>query len=410
LFVEHRAHWQDAWILKWPPQKQINIARSIEDDDIYASKVNLMVKREVLPKYPTKPRGIQFYPNLATQAKFGPEFFSLQKTYTEWFQRREVAPGIRVTFASGMNAVDLGSWMTSVLEDVADPHLYERDGESWDATMQRPHLILRKTAYDVAGDDFLKFVDDGFSVVGKSPRGALRYKLVGTVKSGHNDTTLGNSLVNAMIVATAMRDQGLRGDIIVAGDDLLAVIQGDFDEHALAKRESSLGIKPKYRKFDNPLDVSFISGVWFRANGSWVFTPKPGRLLSRLFWTVRPPLPKHRLAYNNGIAAGLRPTCAHMPIIGTFLAIHTTEGVAPITPYGREYMLAVWESPVSYSELGMMDSFCARYDLTLDDVLSAEIFLAQHAGKIGIVQHPVLTRLMEVDLADIADRPLSRSL
>ncbi len=68
---------------------------------------------------------------MASQAMFGPEFYSLQKAYTEHFQRKEVFPGIRVTFGSGLNSDALGEWMRTAIAEVPYAHFYERDGKNW---------------------------------------------------------------------------------------------------------------------------------------------------------------------------------------------------------------------------------------------------------------------------------------
>jgi len=406
LFIDIRADWQDGWIAKWAAVKQRLIMKSVDDDAILADRVKMMVKRELASKYPSKARGIQYYVNLATQALFGPEFYALQKAYTAWFQRRDVGNGIRVTMASGLNATDLGEWMKAVMETIPNPHFYERDGKSWDATMQAAHLAVRMAAYDLAGEDFCAFVASGFSVTGNYARGALKYKLFGTVKSGHNDTTLGNSLVNMAIAVCAMRVCGLRGDIIVAGDDLLIVVEGDFDEAALAAAERACGIVPEFRKFSNPSDVSFISGVWFPAADTWLFMPKPGRLLARLFWSVRPPPPKRRQAFLNSIVLGLMPTCRGMPVIDAFLSAHYDPGVTADRSGASYSATKIWSRGRSPGE-SMMGAFCARYSLNPDDVRDAEELITQARGRQGFLCHPVFDRLMAVDLADLADRPLS---
>jgi hypothetical protein len=406
-FTVHRAFWQDNWVLKWPVRKQLDIARSVVLDAVRPDRVLANVKREIVHGKPKRPRLIQYSPNLATQARFGPEFTALQKAYTVWFQRREVFPGIRVTFASGLNANQLGEWMRDAVASFSRPFFYERDGKNWDATMQREHLALRLAAYAVAGDDFLRFVEKGFEVVGRDQRSAFKYRLLGTVKSGHNDTTLGNSLVNAAIAATAMQALRIRGDILVAGDDLLVVVDGDFDEHALAAVERACGIVPEYRKFANPIDVSFISGVWLAAGSTFIFIPKPGRLLARLFWTVHPPAPKDVAGYRNGIVVGLRGTCGVVPILRTFLEAHYVAGVDAI--FRRDKFSPVWavraDDQVAHGDV--LPSFCQRYHLHATEVEEAESFLASCGGFVGLVSHPVLDRVLAVDLAELADRPLA---
>jgi len=381
--------------------------RSVDDDVPEPGRVKLMVKREGAHAMPTRPRGIQYYTNLATQSLFGPEFYALQKAYTSWFQRRDVGGGVRVTFASGLNAETLGDWMKDVLSDVRLPMFYERDGKNWDATMQEEHLGVRLAAYVAAGPAFVEFVKAGFEVRGSHARGGMRYRLRGTVKSGHNDTTLGNSIVNACIAVTAMHQHGLHGDVIVAGDDLLIVVEGDFDEHALAATEARCGIVPDYRKFSNPCDVSFISGVWFCAASDWIFVPKPGRLLARLFWSTHPPPPKLRQRYLNAIVLGLRPSCGDIPVVGEFLDAHYDKGAPVDAPRSLDKRLKVWSVGKSASRQAMVAAFCARYGVSEEEIVDVESFLRGVKGRVGLVSHPVLDRLVEVDLADLSERPLS---
>lgn len=416
LYTAQHAVWDTGWLEKWPRGKRRLLKASIDYEAVLPSVVSAMVKREVGHARPRKARLIQYYPNLATQAAFGPVFFSLQKTMVAWFQRREIAPGITLTFASGLNMGHLATWMEDVLADVPygmTPTFYERDGVNWDSTMQLEHLLLRKDVYKCAGvgDDFLDFVHGGFRVAGKHARGLLSYILEGTVKSGHNDTTLGNSVVNGAIAAEAMVALGLRGEILVTGDDLLIVIYGDFDEHALAKVEAECGIKPEYRKFFSPMDVSFISAVWFSAGARWLFCPKPGRLVARLFWTCKPPCPRKAAMWRNGIVLGLAPVCSTLPIVRAFLDAHYTPGLAATEVVDRfqwsgAFLGASARTAPTFEAL--LPAFCGRYDLTRAQVHACEAFLREQRGKVGLLSHPVLDRLMEVDLADLPSRPLSQ--
>lgn len=406
-FVAYRAEWQDAWIYKWPAVKQRLIKESLDNDAVLPGRVKLMVKFESGHAMPSRPRGIQYYPNLATQAAFGPEFYALQKAHTSWFQRRDVGRGVKVTFASGLNSAALGDWMREVLAETPEPHFYERDGKNWDATMQAEHLRVRLAAYACAGADFCGFVEEGFDVRGSHARGGLKYRLRGTVKSGHNDTTLGNSIVNASIAMKAMWAMNLRGDVIVAGDDLLVVVSGDFDEHAFAQLERECGIVPDYRKFSNPTEVSFISGVWFPVGEDWIFVPKPGRLLARLFWAVHPPPAKTRQNYLNSIVLGLRPSCGDMPIVSAFLDAHYEEAVAPCGPWAVGKYLKTWSVGKRAESQLLAEAMCARYGISMLDIDAAEVAIREARGRVGLLSHPVLDRILEVDLADLDVRPLA---
>jgi hypothetical protein len=402
LYVEEMVHWTTGWLAKWPLNKRKGILRSQEADEIRASDLHCMVKREDYIAIPTRARLIQYYVNPATQAEFGPQITGLQKALTKLFYKRFVCEGITVTFASGMNALELGQWMDWAVESCAQVAFYERDGKNWDATMQEIHLDLKMEAYKCAGEDLLKYVAAGYQATGRNPRGRFKYAINGTTKSGHNDTTLANTLNNAGIAVQAMRACGLRGHILVAGDDMLAVVDGDFSLDEMVAEEAKSGIKPEARKFYRVQDVSFISGIWFDTTVGHVFTPKPGRLLRKLFWTVKPPPPKHRARYLNGVVLGLLPVCAGMPVVEAFLRAHYTAGeksTPGLSP--REH----WRVARSLDRSQMIGPFCTRYALTVPEVVALEESLLSHSGLVGIVRHPTIDKIVGVDLADLNDRP-----
>jgi len=400
LYVEKLPYWWKNWINKWPFVKQRLISVSEMYDTLRANWVKCMVKREGNHKLPTKARCIQYYPNLLTQAIYGPEFTALQKTYTEIFQRREVFGGVRLTIASGMNSSALGRWLGECLADIPNPTVYERDGKNWDGCMQRLHHGMRMKLYEFCGADFMKFVQDGNEVVGlasfKTSR--MKYKLSHTTKSGQNDTTLYNSLMNGIIACESMEKLGLKGDVIVAGDDLLAIIEGDFEAKALADIEATYGIVPEYRTFKDVRHASFISGVFFPNSKGWGFVPKPGRLLARLMWTVNPPSQKLTGAYLSSVSQGILSIMRGFPIIDPWLRGYVTGESCSFDKKSLIIFDANFESDDVTRE-----AFKERYGLTNADIESAELALtADYSPR--ILKHPVLERICAVDLNDLVDR------
>jgi len=404
LFYDAFSVWGvgTAWLDRWPLQKRRDILKSVQFDDVMPGLVKFTVKRECGFGQPDKARGIQAYPNLATQEFYARTTYALQKAFGGWLGwRQTVLSGVRVTFASGLGSEDLGRWMADVLAE-GPVVFYERDGKRWDSTMGRLTHDLKMCAYRACGvpDGYLAFVEGGFAVRGQhvSEQGVLRYRLVGTTKSGHNDTTLGNSIINAAIASEACFALGLNADVLVCGDDLLVAVRGDFDANALAAYESGFGIIPSYRKFLSYRHVSFISGAWFADGMSgFVFTPKPGRLLAKLFWTVNPPRGS-RSDYLGGVVAGLRAVVGLMPVLRVFLHIH-----CPIGDYraiGKAHLIYRNAPQVAVS----MDEFCARYGVSVDAVLDFESHLLSLEGHVGLVSHGLIDAINAVDLVDVEDR------
>jgi hypothetical protein len=407
------ALYYDGWLSKWSESKRVAIEYSVLHDPVRPNRVKAFVKREVYHKPARKARLIQGYSTLATQERCAREFTCFQKALSMVFGvqggGREVFSGIYLSFASGANGVDLSVWMSLALDRCQGrPMFYERDGKNWDATMQRPHHELKLAFMRVVSPRLAAFVDASYSVKGvvRAQVGRIVYRLEGTVKSGHNDTTSGNSLVNGLIAAESMRSCGLRGSIIVAGDDLLTVVDGDFDCERLIAAESGYGIIPEARKFSDVSDVHFISGCWLavaRNPTRYIFAPLLGRLLCRLWWTTNPPGRKRLADYLYSVSSGLLATCRDLPMYREFVTMHGVLRGSLITTDRLRYSPYVCVQAQTQPDV-VLETLCAKYRLSLLEITSFVGFLNSHSG-VGFCRHPVADAIIFRDTCDIGVRP-----
>lgn len=393
----------DAWLAKWPASKQRSILQSDLTDKVLLSSVRSFVKRETGLEYPKKARLIQGLANLATQLATGRHFYAVQKTLTPLVQNLNFG-SVDVTFASGLDAAQLGAWMARALQ-AGLTFAIECDGKAWDATMQRPHHDLKRAVYAAYGIDLVEMADEGFTVDGRvytRDEGYLRYNLHGTVKSGHGDTTLGNNIVNACIAVQTCLRLGLRASIIVAGDDLLVMTDRPVSAAEWDSFHSQCGIRPETAVFDDYRDASFISGVFVPTTDSIAFCPKIGRLIAKLSWTVNPPPTHLEPHWRRGVALGLYGTCANLPLIRIILSRWLRKDVEAYHTDKYEHW-AYHGISQDISAEGALDWFCGRYNLNRGDVESAE----NHLRSLPIVcvhKHPVIDHVLSVDLADAPDR------
>ncbi len=410
----------DKWIMRWGLLKRLAIQASIVWDALLPNKVSSFIKREVNHSRPSKARLIQGYENLATQAAFAPEFAALQKAWGRVFNGTRRFHGIDITFSSGMNHRQLGDWLRDSLEMFPNARFYERDGKNWDATMQKKHFDLKCLAFQVAGKDFLDFARASFDVRGtaKNLKGGdrIRYRLRGTVKSGHNDTSSGNSLVNAMIIYEAMRLLGLKGRIIVNGDDCLVVLDRNVSKEDLMKIERALGIVPEARVFDRWQDVSFLSGIWAPTGDDehpYAFIPKPGRLLARCFWSVKTMSKKQMSTWARDVAACILVGSRNVPVISTFLCrgggLSSDFEPKTFNVIGRNYSDFAVVNPIRKGG-PVVQWFLDRYHIDSAQLAEVEGFLNDEhlcPTEVGVLVHPILERIQEVDNADIDVRECS---
>lgn len=389
------------WEKKWPGSKLLSILESEIFDIFQPSKVKCFVKREVYHKLPTKARLIQAYSRLVTQARFGPNCWVMQKLLSHVVRRFDVGDGIDVTFACGLNGLDLSMWMDSVVLDGVICFV-ERDGERWDSTMNPLLLEFKNRLYSILDREFAGFADQCIWSAGaaRTERGVFRYAVGGTVKSGHNDTTLGNSLINAAIAVLACLELGIRASVIVAGDDMLLAVYGEVDLAKYLAVEAKYGIIPVGAKFYQPKHVSFMSGVWVESNARFWFVPKPGRMLARLWWTVNPPTRKRVDRYKRGVARGLMPTCGKVPVIADLIVPFDTEGEVILSDKARMFGVCAYDIKDD-----IWAAFAARYGLNEFELRATCSRLRSLANHVGWYRDDVTDRIMTVDLADPNERP-----
>jgi len=393
-------HRPEVWMGKWPLVKQTQVARSILVDDVWPGSVDAMVKRECYSAIPKRARLIQMYSNKATQALFGPQFYAFQVVVLKFLNDYEMFPGVFVTVSCGLNPIDVAMWLQHCLDHGATT-FYESDGKNWDGTMSMPHMDLRLSALAALDPELSRFARRGVSVkgVGYFREGKFRYKIATTVKSGHNDTTSGNSLVRLMIAADVFRRLGVRCWIIVSGDDMFVCVAGDFSYQRAVEYEREYGIVPESRKFTNPFSGSFVSSIWVTDGSVIGFVPKPGRLLARLFWTVHPPSPRMRAIYLRSIVRGLVGVCGDLPVIRVLLQRFDSEGEVRVSDKSRWYSTTT----IRFGP-GIWDHFADRYSLTVAELVDCERWLGTLPVEPGFLQHPVIQRMVDVDMADLLDR------
>lgn len=389
------------WLSKWPKARRNAFNLSERTDLLLPGLVKSFIKREVMLKL-TKARLIQGYFNLWTQARCAPEFVGFQKALAVTLSvdtPYEIYPGVFLSMASGANNAAIGRWMDEAVRSHSDCHFIECDGKSWDATMQRDHHKVKSDLMAKCDPQLAHFVDSCFKVVGTvfGDGEKFRYTLDGTVKSGHNDTTSGNTLINGLIHAQACCDMGLKASIIVAGDDMLAVVQGKPSAELYAAEVASYGVNPELRVFNDVSDVSFISGCWLYDRVKHVFCPQLGRLLARLWWTTSPPHGKQLLNYRYSVAVGLYATCAELPMYREFLSDVAGAKLIPID----KHKFSPYVEHVAHGSV--MDALQERYSLSAHDINQFRFFLLHARG--NFLKHPVADAIMERDLCDIMDRP-----
>lgn len=333
---------------------------SIIYDRVQNEKVQMMLKKEVYPQLlgapgPTKARAIQFCLNERTAYGLADESYSFSKALVEVSARPFQMGGINflVRYTAAMNHADIGEFATEserLRSKFEHSVIDERDGKNWDANVQVEHRLEMVSVYTACDERLGALTAKGISVRGHSVYRkcdtVLFYKVQGTVKSGHWDTSCGNGALNIDISVQAilllpphLRPVAVRA--MVMGDDYMAwlyfdhVVDGNQLQAALNAAEEALGIQPKRGLFKDVRNASFISLTFYLGvDGTVVALPKVGRMFCKLFWTVTPLQGRDPRALASGIAASFLPLYHSWPPMRQFLKYHTR-----VHPDGADNMM-----------------------------------------------------------------------
>lgn len=425
-FVDHLLSENEAWRVGKGKSKLTKVDASIAEDNITFHKVKLMIKREVYTQdatdvaQVTKARGIQFTVNEASAYSYAPEYYAFSKALAQLSHEPYTLGGITfvMVYSAKMNHADIGEFATTSEEmrsAYVNVYIDERDGKNWDANVQVPHREALCQIYDQLDNKLAAHARSGIAVSGSlrtKDGGRVRYKVRGTVKSGHPDTSSGNGCTNreVSIQAIAGLPEHLRPKLVralIMGDDYLAWLYFDHPvsasalKAALDHNERALGIHPKRGLFLDVRCASFISLGFYRAiDGSIVALPKVGRLFSRLFWTVTPLEGRDPRRLASGIAASFYPLYSTWRPMRTFLKMHMQ--VPPLDVTGHDHYYC-------WSEVGL-HRLPAPIHWTENHLVKYGLRVAcfDHSFEgpqcAGLVEHPCISEMLETDCADPADR------
>lgn len=406
--------WNFNWLAKWPLGKRKAISLSVERDLVSPGRVKNMVKREVNPKKRkgvVKARCIQYYPTLATQAEVASEFSAMQKAYA--VAVRDLVWGkMKTSLGTQMNAADLGNWAYDAVCAPQAPGTVriwvECDMSNFDSTLGEWAHEVKMCYYAFASDRFLEFVEDSACVRGvfiDKNRDGFKYSLDYTTKSGHNDTTCGNSLINATAFKVALEadDDVVSGRDIYAGDDTLLCldikegVDPQLIKDRLAKRLKAYGLSPEPGVFRDVRDVTFLSGVFVPTTTGLALVPRLGRLLAKLFWTVNAPSPQSYKKFAHSIAVGLLPALNGLAVYDGFLRAHITPGTK-LMDHGKRGLRGFVGVKFEYDDRAL-EYQAVRYGVPVHELLALDAALASCPP--GMVSHPVIDVIIKRDLAAI---------
>lgn len=380
--VGQRVQWVsfEDWVNRFPGAKRRNLMKAYEElrSDGYGvgskDAYKTFIKREHVLKYPFDPRTIQGT-SLRYQIYTGPEVYAISKHLSKCFSSNNYCTPISVTYSSGLTAEALGAWFQKQVDDGLTWSI-EADVSRWDAAVCDEALDVEFTIYRemLIRQVTLEYLEEQHKTVGYTRHG-IKYFCRATRKSGTNNTSVGNSLLNIIksvndvieALAIVFKQYGRRARValIVMGDDI--VICSDYITcnvifDVITKNSPKYGMKTDVLLTQRP---EYCSGCFWPVAGTYVFGPKPGRILAKCFYLRRSNITrKGVLAHLKGLLICLNLNVYFIPIVRVvfkkLLYLLRFVEATPMNEFIRHTAMLKHECDAS-----TIHFFCERYDTTL---------------------------------------------
>jgi len=364
------------------------------------------VKREKLPyKEGIKPRMIQGTTDLANVI-LGPFIAQLHKDLKQVWNMDHF-----ICDAGSFTPDQVGEWVQ--FNTLA--FLYENDFEKFDASQLEPHHKEEEKFYARLGAD--KY-EQAVLRHQRRPTGStasgIKYKVNGGRCSGDPNTSLGNTIENALTTLAVFYDMFLEIGIeltpanirshfrmLVLSDDSIIACSHKFDTERIAAKFMERNLRAKVKIHVDSDYVEFCSAyAWWckrKHDGALVRVkgPKIERILFKLGVSVGPPQgdPIRWLA---GVCVGVRDDYAFLPVarawVSRMLQLAREQGhddVEPIVDHETKHTTFKYEI---CDETWMQ--FTKIYGVTRDEALALEDIINSAKDLHTSFSHPVLDKMV----------------
>lgn len=300
-----------------------------------------------------------------------------------------------ILFGCGLNSEQLGQWMSKLQTE--GKVMLEDDFTLYDSTISTHLLDVERTVYNWMGMrrhyNAVKTMDAQFQTKGYTAMG-LKYEVEGTRKSGDPNTTLGNSIINALshlfVLHQArggrLTELMLECKILVGGDDNLMVIPEDINVDWVAKL-AELGLVSKMVTREDKEQLTFFSSRGYPSSSGVVFAPKLGKFLAKVGWNLDN-YPDEQMWWKD-VRAGWVNTLHHVPIARVLV-----EGLQQSNIKVQDWELkAKTQNDVTAETWAFFEKV---YQLNQTEILEIEHQLRSTPVP-GIMHHPALERVFDAD-------------
>lgn len=321
-----------------------------------------------------------------------------------------------VLYASGKSGLEIGRWMYKVEKELGSCYYIENDMSRWDKTFSTEFIQLEKEIYQHLGmpEKISRIIEAQKNTVAYT-RWGDKYTLEGSRKSGDSNTSIGNSLINAILHADALEKQGfILGKhycMAVLGDDNLIVMKKQCVLQ-LTEVETSLkelGLDPKLKQHSELAKAEFCSGVFFPIVTdniySYCLAPKLGRWITRIGSTLNKQVidSKSKEKHMSDVLTGqlylnnnrlFKPYFSTIERLSTKFDVNNVELVGTAEQWLDKKNLSTFETrenhkyyvmdaKVEFDDMRLGDFVEARYGLDLESIVGSIEKMLSPAKSLG---------------------------
>lgn len=322
--------------------------------------VKQFIKFELMPpagegEVPKASRSIQYRstPYTASLARF---LLPIEKALHKGFESNG---GFR-WFAKGRNPQERADDLRKMFEVYDDPYIVLADHSKFDSCVQTEHLDLEFQLYK--GVIKSRFMDWLLKQQYKNKgctRSGIYYECVARRMSGDANTSLGNSIINYIVLRYMYGDKAI---IYLDGDDSVVFLPEP------PKPKGNTGFNTKTEIVRRFQDIEFCQSKPVMMPDGWVMCREPMRALRRMMWKCGRPLADME-SYVKTIGIGEGCVSAYMPILADLASVFRRLGAkGDYKAAWLDYRLRSqkWISKCEGPTPESRESFCQAFGMDID--------------------------------------------
>jgi len=229
----------------------------------------------------------------------------------------------------------------------------------------------------------------------------VTFKVRGSRRSGTPNTSVGNSIINALVHAFILSKSAVDYRMIVLGDDNLVCMDHSEEVKLQLDIFGQLGLKavPKLVKAGEEHMIEFCSSrFWPLEENRYILGPKIGRAIAKLCWFIRPPVSTDdQMTMLRGTILSRYCDFSYLPILNTLaqkLLHHTRKSGVVSEARVTHKLLAVEMHDCTDT---VMKSACLQYGFTNQQFSEIEKCVEGIVDFPCVINHPLLDYLVEFD-------------